>query len=279
MKNILFILCFVTSGTSWAANIDGMYVVESLPGCQTQASESDPIVDDYSYNSVSIERSSDRKTVLIRLSRGSNPLPDQSYICDSKEHAGDGNNTGDTYIADCQENSMQIRRIFKQLKFPLIVNYSRSSDNLKMVETFDGSPFKRQCNFIPNSKRYFMCEAEDRIGRKSLLRVFADSKVVEWKDASNPQAQWNRLYDDTKACALSSSKSRCENRLIHNLGDPNQLYDAAYGSVRCENSSGKPLPELNANFEINRSGDGSGVFICGKLPRTDLVLSKCKSVK
>lgn len=281
MKNKLIILwiCFGVS-SSFAETIDGSYIVESLPGCYSQQNESDQPQADYTYDAVSLATSaSNGTTVSIQLNRGSSSLPIQNYICDSKEHSGDGSNTGDTYIANCKEDSVEVRRVFKQLKSPLIAKYKKIDSSLEMVETFEGSSFKRQCNFIPVNSRYFLCEAEDKIGRTSLLKVYADSNFIEQKDTSSPTSKWTTIYDENKACGQRILNAKCSRRLVHNLGQPDQPYDAAYGSIRCEKADGKPLAELNANFEINRSGDGTGLFKCGALSKNDLTLTKCKSGK
>lgn len=281
MKNKLITLwiCFGVS-TSFADTINGSYVVESLPGCYSQHNESDQPKADYTYDAVSLTTgATSGNTVSIQLSGGSSLLPIQVYICDSKEHSGDGNNTGDTYIAHCNEGSVEVRRVFKQLKSPLIVKYKKIDSGIEMVETFEGSSFKRQCSFIPINSRYFLCEAEDKIGRTSLLKVYADSKFIEQKDTSNTASKWTALYDEKKACGQKILNAKCSRRVVHNLGQPDQPYDAAYGSTRCEKADGKPVVELNANFEINRSGDESGLFKCGMLSKNDLTLTKCKSGK
>lgn len=279
-SKLITIWIYFGVSTCFADMINGSYVIESLPGCYSQQSESDQPKADYTYDAVSIATGvSNENTVSIHLSRDYSSLPTQTYLCDSKEHSGDGNNTGDTYIAHCKEDSMEIRRVFKQLKFPLIVKYKKIDSGVEMVETFEGSSFKRQCSFIPIDSRYFFCEAEDKIGRTSLLRIYADSNIIEQKDTGDLTSKWTMLYDENKACGQKILSAKCTRRLVHNLGQPNQPYDAAHGSNRCEKVDGKPVVELNANFEINRTGDGFGLFKCGILSKNDLTLTKCKSGK
>lgn len=46
---------------------------------------------------------------------------------------------------------------------------------------------------------------------------------------------------------LSNKKilsTKCSRRFVHNLGQPNQPYDAAYGSIRCEAVAKTVLNEL-----------------------------------
>lgn len=180
-KLIALSICFGVS-TSFAESLNGSYIIESLPGCYSQQNESDQPKADYTYNAVSLATDAPNgNTVSIQLNRGSSALPIQKYICDSKEHSGDGNNTGDTYTAHCKEDSVEVRRVFKQLS-PLIAKYQKTDRGLEMVEIFEGSSFKRQFSFISIDSRYFLCEAEDKMGRISLLKVYADSKVIEQKD-------------------------------------------------------------------------------------------------
>lgn len=154
VKSIFAIVWIFLASTRASANsLYDSYILSSPPGCYTQQSESDPKREDYSYESVSLQYSSKKNTVSVQLTRRSSVLKIQNYICDSKEHAGDGDNTGDTYIARCSQDSIEIRREFQQLVLPLIVRYQKTAKGLEMTEIFEGSTFKRQCSFISDGKR------------------------------------------------------------------------------------------------------------------------------
>ncbi len=43
----------------------------------------------------------------------------------------------------------------------------------------------------------------------------------------------------------------CSRRLVHNLEQRDQHYNAVYGSIHCEKADGKHVVELNTIFEMN----------------------------
>ncbi|MGE0634776.1 MAG: hypothetical protein AB7O96_20355, partial [Pseudobdellovibrionaceae bacterium] len=71
----------------------------------------------------------------------------------------------------------------------------------------------------------------------------------------------------------------CNRNLEHNLEDPNKKYPAVIDSIRCFRKNGIPELEFNGKLEVNRQGDGVGVFVCGSLSRNDLTLEDCKLVE
>lgn len=153
VKSLIATGCiFLTTMNASGSSLFDSYVLISPPGCYTQQSSSDTRHPDYSYDSVTLKYSARKNIVSVQLTRRSSVLNIQNYICDSKEHTGDGDNTGDVYIARCTQDLIEIRREFKQLVLPLIVTYQKTTTGLDMTETFEGSTFKRQCSFIPISR-------------------------------------------------------------------------------------------------------------------------------
>lgn len=148
MKYLFVSLLFLTN--SAFAGIEGDYVKpESADwNCTYQTSPDAPIFNEIMYTEVAIQKPASSR-IQITLRQLSSPFQPQIYICDSQEHVGDGWNTGDRYTAECTQDSIRIQRIFKQLKYPNNSVYTKSGENLKLVESFEGSSSVRICEFIP----------------------------------------------------------------------------------------------------------------------------------
>lgn len=83
------------------------------------------------------------------------PFEPESYVADSREHVGDGSNTGVSYTASCNQNSLKIRRV-GLLKAPLVANYVIGADSLGLVEGMEGDSFTRICQFAPVTNHEFL---------------------------------------------------------------------------------------------------------------------------
>src|SRR5665213_2706371 len=63
------------------------------------------------HSGIQIAYFSPNQTLILNYDPGHGE-PTQTYISDGADHAGDKNNTGDSYTASCTGNVIKIRRIF-----------------------------------------------------------------------------------------------------------------------------------------------------------------------
>lgn len=133
--------------------------------------------------------------------------------------------------------------------------------------------------FATELSRSFICSAEDTLGRLSALTFNVEARTITMKAANDPSAPSRILYDANTSCGLKVTGSKkCETRFNHNLDQPNKPYPAMNGTIRCTAQPNRPIHEQSGSFEINRFGDGTGFFDCGKLSRHDLALHDCSLV-
>ncbi|MGZ3722197.1 MAG: hypothetical protein ACXVA9_04655 [Bdellovibrionales bacterium] len=91
--------------------------------------------------------------LILTFDRDGRPLPDQRYISDGIEHAGDRDNTGDTYTASCKGDTMTVRRVFKQLIYPIKQEFTLNRDHfapvsVDLIEKFEGRDGATVCHFV-----------------------------------------------------------------------------------------------------------------------------------
>lgn len=124
------------------------------------------------------------------------------------------------------------------------------------------------------NKTYIInCSASDTLEREYLFELNVGSGEIRKKAAHD--SSWSLLYNTQKKCGLTLGSATCEQRLVHNIDNPEKPHFAVKFGVNCKTAKGRPLPELGGRSEINSSGDGYGTFVCGKLPSNDLNLSNC----
>lgn len=129
--------------------------------------------------------------------------------------------------------------------------------------------------FAVDPARSFICSAEDSLGRQSVLTFDVDDKTIFIKSADDPSTPAQVIYDTRTSCGLKvGTRETCVTQLSHNLDDQSRPYSAMRGSIRCTLSN-RPIPEHNADFELNGSGDGTGAFVCGRLSKFNLALFNC----
>lgn len=130
-----------------------------------------------------------------------------------------------------------------------------------------------------NTNQTFTCDSTDSLERQSVFELNVDTGVIKLKSTQVPNTKWKILYSDDIACGHKISTSvTCTRQLQHNFGKPNKPYAAAADSMRCV-LRGKPEIQLNGDLEINRFGDGTGIFVCGTLSSNSLMLKSCKVVE
>lgn len=130
------------------------------------------------------------------------------------------------------------------------------------------------CNFSFAASRVLTCDAVDSIDRTSQIEFNVDTGDLKMKDAM--ASAWQDVYSAQVSCGLKNRNPKnCVKNIWHNLDDSNAKNKSAAYSVRCKIGDTN-IVDQNGELEINRSGDGTGSFVCGRLSKHDLYLTNCK---
>ena len=120
--------------------------------------------------------------------------------------------------------------------------------------------------------RTVTCDSVDSFQNASQIEFNIDTGYLRMKEASG----WTDLYTEQLACGLKvGNPNNCVKKISHNFDNPQAISKAAVFSVRCKSGSNN-LTELNGDLEINRSGNGAGSFVCGRLSKHALYLTQCR---
>lgn len=129
-------------------------------------------------------------------------------------------------------------------------------------------------NFSFADSRKLTCDAVDSFDRTSQVEFNVDTGLLKMKDAAS--TSWKEVYSDQVACGLKNNNSEnCVKNIWHNFDDSNAKIKSAAYSVRCKIGN-THLIDQNGELEINRFGDGTGSFVCGRLSKHELYLTNCK---
>lgn len=146
VKFFLLVLISLSSSSLFAADscaqFAGNYKV-STSGCVAIHNGSVSKDDTYRGMGISFVEASQLLSMTYKTSSGQFTV---NYIADGKEHEGDVMNTGKTYVASCDGDTIFTSRE-GMLKNPLLTVLFFTEDSLHFEEAVDGSDFTRVCNF------------------------------------------------------------------------------------------------------------------------------------
>lgn len=100
------------------------------------------------HDGIKIDYTDANQQLIVKYDPVSGNFPEENYIADGVQHAGDVNNTGDTYTASCTGSKMVIRRVFRQLIAPLQEEITLTGTGLHFIETFEGRDGATVCDFV-----------------------------------------------------------------------------------------------------------------------------------
>lgn len=130
-------------------------------------------------------------------------------------------------------------------------------------------------NFSFAQSRILTCDAVDNFDRVSQIEFNVDTGSLKMKGAA--ASSWNDIYSDQLACGLKvNNPKNCTKNIWHNFDEPNAKNKSASYSVRCKVGK-RDIVDQNGELEINRFGDGTGSFICGRLSKHELSLANCQT--